>query len=211
MCISEEVSLTTLIIGSIVNFFIIYQLADKLYNKDSLVCFIFVLLWQYALLMQIPDAIAWNNIKNGKSTEAAGKLAAFLNLTQPLILLIGVLFITDNYYSLIPSFVVILAYIINIIMNIHKFEYDVKPGTDCNSLNYSWWNHVSSNLYLLSMTVIMLSIKNIHFKFFNLLIFYASLLISIFLNYSCNPGSFWCWSIASAGLLNFFVYNNFYN
>ena len=92
MCISEEISITTLVLGSLINFYIIYYLSDKLDNNDSLTCFMFVLTWQYALLMQIPDAIAWNNIKNGKSTETAGKLAAFLNLTQPIILLIGILF-----------------------------------------------------------------------------------------------------------------------
>lgn len=208
MCISEEISITTLVLGSLINFYIIYYLSDKLDNNDSLTCFMFVLTWQYALLMQIPDAIAWNNIKNGKSTETAGKLAAFLNLTQPIILLIGILFITNDYNTLIPTFIVMLAYIINVVINMHKFQYDVEPGNDCHSLNYSWWNHVSSNLYLLSMTILILSIKNTYFKFYNIFIFYASLLISIYLNYSCNPGSFWCWSVASAGLLNFIAMRN---
>lgn len=69
--------------------------------------------------MQIPDGLAWNKIKKGENTEFAGKLAAFLNLTQPIVTFILILIITKNYKILIPSAIVLIMYIINVIIKIY--------------------------------------------------------------------------------------------
>jgi hypothetical protein len=165
-----------------------------------------ILIWQYSLLMQIPDAIAWNNIKNNKFSESPGKLAAFLNLTQPIVTFIGMLFIlnVNSYYLLIPAFIVIIIYIVNILLNLKKFKYEVKPEKTCNSLNYTWWDNVNPSLYLIIFPLLFMLLP-IKFAITNLLIFFGTLFISMIVNYNCNPGSWWCWSIASAGILNYLI------
>lgn len=199
MCISEEISYLTLTIGTLVNCFIIYSLINN--KKYELIPIIF--LWQYALLMQIPDGLAWNKIKKGENTEFAGKLAAFLNLTQPIVTFILILIITKNYKMLIPSAIVLVMYIINIYQNLSKFNYNVTPGKNCSSLNYSWWDHLNTIFYMIFFPLVFLAISNLNIIVINTLIFFITIGISIAINYNCNPGSFWCWSVASAGLANY--------
>ena len=205
MCINEEVSITTLLVGTIVNLYILFNLSPKLNNRNYYIAFIVVLVWQYYLLMQIPDAISWNNIKNNKKEEFPGKLAAFLNLTQPIVTFIGVCFIINkNYYLLIPALTVLIIYIINILVNIKNFRYDIKPEKECTSLNYKWWDLVNPALYLIIFPLLFILLP-FKFAITNILIFFGTLFVSMLVNYNCNPGSWWCWSVASAGLINYLI------
>lgn len=207
MCINEETSIITFVVGTIINLILLCKLYPNIKDKNYYTTFVVILsVWQYALFMQIPDTIAWNNIKKNKPNETASKLAAFLNLTQPIVTFIGMLFILNvkSYYLLIPAIIVIVIYVINILLTIKKFKYDVKPEKKCGSLNYSWGEHVSPVLYLIifPLLFLVLPIKSVPI---NLIIFFGTLLISILVNYNCNPGSWWCWSIASAGLVNYLL------
>lgn len=208
MCINEETSWTTLVIGTIVNISILVKLYPSISkNSYNLKTFIIILLWQYALLMQIPDGLAWNRINNNEDTTDVGYLAAFLNLTQPIICFILMALLihltTKDYMILIPGCIILILYIINIIFNLHKFKFDVKPSENCNGLNYQWWEHINSIFYLLAIPVLLLSLNNLKLFTINIIIFFGSLLASILLTYGCNPGSLWCWSISLAGLVNY--------
>lgn len=208
MCINEETSWTTLVIGTIINISILIKLYPSIWNNSyNLKTFIIILLWQYALLMQIPDGLAWNTINNNKDTTSVGHLAAFLNLTQPIICFILMALLihltTKDYMILIPGSIILIFYIINIISNLYKFKFDVKPSEHCRGLNYQWWEHINAIFYLLAIPLLILSLNNLKLFTINIIIFFGSLLASILLTYGCNPGSFWCWSIALAGLVNY--------
>ena len=92
MCINEPVSWVTLLIGTLVNLTALVLLGkqakkgQKLDSTNVVLPIAIISLWQYALLMQIPDALAWRN----PSANYPGKLAFVLNTTQPLIAMICV-------------------------------------------------------------------------------------------------------------------------
>lgn len=201
MCINEETSWTTLILGTVIN---AYLVKDLYRNKIYLPIFI-ILLWQYALLMQIPDAIAWRNIKNGNTTSKEGRLAFFLNVTQPIVLFLFILPFVKNYYMLILALVVLCIYINNIYVNYNDINYETKPHDKCSSLNFKWWEVIDPKLYFLSMTLFFILIPDIKIAFLNILLFYSSFIVSYTIDYTCNPSSLWCWSIASCGLINYLM------
>lgn len=208
MCINEETSIITLVLGTVINLSILIKLYPEIFvNNYSMNTFFVVILWQYALLMQIPDYIAWNSINSNKNTEFAGKLAAFLNLTQPImcfILMLILIHITHkDYITLLPGVIILIFYIINILTNFSKFKYDVSPSINCSGLNYKWWEHINPIFYLLCIPLLIISLKSLKLTILNIIIFFGSLLSSILLTYGCSPGSFWCWSVASAGLINY--------
>ncbi len=197
MCINEETSWITLILGTVIN---TYVVKDLYRNRIYLPIFI-ILAWQYALLMQIPDAIAWRNIKNGNSTEHEGKLAFFLNITQPIVWFLCIMPFVKSYNVLLPVLLLLGIYIYDIYNN--KLKYDITPPEKCNSLNYQWWEKLNPYLYFLVMTSIFMIIPDRKFALLNIILFYGSFIISKLIKYECNFGSFWCWSIASCGLINY--------
>tara|TARA_B100000886_G_scaffold339620_1_gene305660 strand:- start:484 stop:1137 length:654 start_codon:yes stop_codon:yes gene_type:complete len=216
MCISEEVSWTTLIVGTITNIVCISLLYPNLFKKNNskyIYAIVFIILWQYGLLMQIPDGIAWRQIKDNKSTKSSGILAFILNVTQPIIFFIGIIILMiifkKNLYYLIPALILLIYYIYQIIheLLLNNLKFDVSPKNNCKSLNYQWWEKISSTIYLILFPLIIIPLFNLPITILNLSIFFISLIISSFIVYDCNPGSLWCWSIAIAGLINYlFIY-----
>lgn len=183
MCISEKVSWITLLLGSLVNLGVFRATSNKV-----------ILVWQYALLMQIPDALAWRNLN---STEMAGKLACFLNLTQPLA--------TLAIFPSVRGMLFTIPYVINVLKNISSFKYDIKPAKNCSALNYQWWDKINPMFYHIAiMAVLFFGMKT--GSTLNIIIFLGTLFLSKLASYGCGRGgwgSLWCWSVASAGLVNY--------
>lgn len=223
MCINLETSIATFIIGTGLNVYFMFNLINYIktknkIDKDALYCLTFIIWWQYALLMQIPDALAWIDIKNNNYSDNPGKLAFILNITQPIIVFIStfiLIYLTNkkNYLYLIPGFIVIVFYIINVFNQLKKknINYNISPdiSKNCNSLNYQWWDHISPLIYVIVIPLIILSLMNLKWCSINIFIFFATLIISMLLKSNCNPGSFWCWAVASAGLINYLIFKNF--
>ena len=217
MCINFETSVVTLIIGTLVNLLLLFKLFPYIQNgntinENALFAFMFIIIWQYALLMQIPDAIGWHNIKNNESTTNAGKLAFILNVTQPLISLIcvGIIMIklNLNFIYLIPAIIVFILYVVNIFSELNKntIKYDINPAGNCSSLNYQWWEKINVIYYLIVFLLIFIAPLNFKWATTNVTIYLISLAISVLLINNCgNFGSMWCWTIASAGLINYFI------
>ena len=202
MCINEETSWITLIIGTIINMYASYDL----YKNKMFVPLFLVIAWQYALFMQLPDALAWRNIKNGKNTEQEGKLAFLLNVTQPIIYSLCIIPFATNLKLLLLMLIGMFFYVYHIYTNRNTVNYELKPSEKCSSLNYTWWRSpFDYRIYLLVMSLVFLCISNNTFALLNIIIFYGSLILSYIIQYSCNLSSFWCWSIASAGLINYLV------
>jgi hypothetical protein len=157
--------------------------------------------------MQLPDALGWRY----PESKFPGKLAFILNITQPLIffLLICVALkkLKISLVRLLPALLVIIVYIIWWIYYYQSFSFNLKPLINCKSLNYRWWNYKSLLLYTIIFVLTILTIfPSFGYIILSLSIFFGSLLISHYYSNNCFPGSLWCWSVASAGLITFIYY-----
>ena len=121
MCLDERTSWITLITGTVVNMAILtYFIKQLKKDPNAIIPLISLLTWQYALLMQFPDALAWRSLKKGiKPDIGIGMTAAFLNFTQPIIVLIGVFLIIHilkkPVKALYPGMVACLVYAIIVV------------------------------------------------------------------------------------------------
>jgi hypothetical protein len=203
MCISERVSWITLIIGTVSNILSLIYLS-QVRDQKVVIPIILILLWQYALLMQIPDALAWRN----PSATYPGKMAFILNTTQPMILFVVVataLFkMGVSLIRLIPAILTLTAYIILTIKEaLHRKNYDINPTETCKHLTYPWWGNARCRyfLYMASIILLIFSLAPAWgYIIFTLVIFIGSLIASTAVSgHECSGGSLWCWSIAGAG------------
>jgi hypothetical protein len=208
MCISEKISWITLAIGSILNIIILLYLS-RIPDPKVIIPIILIIGWQYALLMQIPDALAWRY----PSAQYPGKLAFVLNVTQPMVLFILVVIaLTKLNISLIrltPAIITLAIYsILTIKDTVNRKEYNIQPPEQCKYLSYSWWSPSKYILYMLSMVLLILCLApEWNYVILTLSIFIGSIIASkMIVGTKCNPGSLWCWSIASAGMITFVYY-----
>ena len=212
MCLSERVSWTTLIIGTIINFACILYLL-RINNKKTIIPIVLILGWQYALLMQIPDALAWRN----PNAKYPGKLAYILNTTQPFIFIIlvaiGLQKMNVPMTRLLPAILIGVIYGVLIIIETYKLNYfTIEPLKSCRNLNYKWWDNLPIVLYFLTLILSMLAVPYLGYIVLNIVIFIGSILIAQkIVGIECNPGSLWCWSVAGAGLCMFLYYILFDN
>lgn len=231
MCFDRKTSLNTLIAGTIVNVLLIYYLIiNKNFNNVKAVI-ILIIAWQYALLMQIPDFLAWDAIEKNKTPEEyIGKIAYFLNITQPLFFLMCTILILylekKKSYLTYPAIGFSIIYIFIVLFSIGKLNFSIN-SKKCKTLDYSWWGSNESGsrnvppsgnpksilfLYFLIMIISCFMIQDIDIRLTNLLIFFISLVGSIYYKNIINEGnecavsSLWCMSIFPAGLFIFIVY-----
>jgi hypothetical protein len=201
MCFSEKISWITLLLGSIINIILILLLS-RISNPRVIIPIMLIVGWQYALLMQIPDALAWRNSK----ASYPGKLAFVLNTTQPIILIIVVAIILTklqkSFIWLIPSLLLCIVYSIYVIKETPHINFDVTPESSCSNLSYRWWSKLPTSLYYIIMITTALAIPSAPFVAISLFLFVSTILVSAkVVSKGCNIGSLWCWSVASAGLV----------
>ena len=229
MCIDEKTSRNTFIIGTLINSAAITNILYKnTINKTGnfirveTVCLI--LLWQYILMMQIPDWLAWRHMRlyPGKEIpKSYGILASLLNYTQPLAILIVLLIIrhykrsTKTVLLILPGIASLFVYCGFVIYNLctEDIDFSLEPcGPKC-SLGYRWWTKIQIILYLLTCTLLILAIPSNPMVITNLSIFWGSFFISMLINYirtnstnNVGLGSLWCWTVGFAGLIIYIVY-----
>jgi hypothetical protein len=208
MCISEGVSWTTLAVGSVLNILILIYLA-QIPDPKVIIPIILILAWQYALLMQIPDALAWRH----PTAQYPGKLAFILNVTQPLVLfilvVIGLTKLGISLVRLIPAIVVLTVYSILTIRDaVDRTDYDIQPPEHCKHLAYSWWDRRKYILYVLSIVLTVLCLAPAWgYIGLSLAIFVGSIIASaIVAGKNCDPGSLWYWSVAGSGVCTLIYY-----
>lgn len=206
MCFDEKNSWSTLVIGTVLNMFAVWYLV-RTSDKEAIIPLCLILGWQYALLMQIPDALAWRNPKS----KFPGKLALVLNVTQPLFLLFMVTIIAAKVGSspltIYPALVVGLIYAGIVVVGTSNPDIIVTPKEDCHNLNYPWWNSINPGYYMIAMLVFICTIPSLGYSTLSLVLFLGSLLATrVMVKDGCESGSLWCWSIAGAGFITFLFY-----
>ena len=202
MCFSEEVSWATLGIGSVINVALIIALL-RIKNPRVIIPIMLIIGWQYALLMQIPDALAWRDLH----AEYPGKLAFFLNVTQPFVAVfaVAVMLIKLNVplVRIVPAVVMAFVYLVLVVKGASKTSFTVEPLEHCTNLDYPWWKKAIPPLfYYLTIICALMAVPSLPMVIVSMILFISTVVISSMLvPKGCNSGSLWCWAVAGAGLV----------
>lgn len=210
MCFNEQISWLTLIISLIATTTCLsYIFISSKNHPDKNKVISLILLWQYAALMQLPEALAWRklNKKSSVNIKTSSILAFFLNITQPIIAFTLIYYLTKPKYDTFTfglSFSLNFLYIcfwIYALLFLQNWSWNIKPLQSCEHLNLAWWknNNFIVFLYLLAIisSCMMLGLK---YFIFSTIIFIGTLLLSNYF-YKCGVGSIWCWIAAFMGII----------
>ena len=200
MCWDEQTSWTTLFIGTVVNLYILWDLFQR---KDNGLEIAIMTYWQFALLMQLPEALIWRSEGTDKS---AIQLAFWLNVLQPVYVYVVTFAFMSPQNRLLTS-VFIAVYLGYILFNLKSLSMNVlKKG--CPHLSFSWWEDaIATILYFVTTVVVLLALPSPLLRYTTLALFGGSYLLTTWL-YPCSYGSMWCWSIAFAGILTYVMICN---
>lgn len=199
MCFDAKTSITTFCVGTTLN------IAGAVYYKDSRFTAM-AMVWQWVLLMQVFDAMAWlypdcKSIQN----KIANRGAYMANITQPIVIFLLFMLITKagkmNKYI---ATVLIMAYISWALVASQsvKRKECLSPSGECPHLDYYWWSRGSQGLFYVFIGAAMFLLLVRPFAFGAVAAGYAgfTLILSMFI-YSCGTPSVWCWAAAFAPLI----------
>lgn len=200
MCLGEKQSWIAFAIGSIVNLFNIFIFKNRTITIISL-------LWQWVLIMQVFEAIAWKNQPQGgvcnSQNNFATRGAMIANLTQPIILaLMMVVFTPVSKRQKLIAMSIIFVYICWVIYALNSIPNQtcLEPKKNCDNLNLSWWEKVPGGtvFYMIAMiSSILLLVRPMNFALLELGYILVALAISVKF-YKCGTGSMWCYLAAFA-------------
>jgi len=207
MCFDEKTSWITFIVGTLFNVLGIYYYQDYRYTAVAI-------MWEWILLMQVFDAIAWRYPECGSTQNKFAARGAYIaNMTQPVVIYLVMILLTMNVSTSnkVISSVLILAYICSVLYSSQEIN-DVeclRRTEQCSNLQYSWWDGQNVTLFLYFVCVLglpLLLFRPMSFAVYTSSFISAIFVLSLFL-YRCGVASVWCWFAAFAPVLNFFVWN----
>lgn len=150
MCWSATTSLVTLIAGTLFNFGS-YALLRQTQSPT------YLLVWSFALLMQIPEGIVWLQLDAGHDDiSAASRLALVLNITQPLAFLLGIRF-GGLYREFRYAYVALLLYAVVLATQFNEMwstSASIAPNEDCPHLSLRYWDMSRGIVYLVSSLLV---------------------------------------------------------
>lgn len=203
MCWNEQVSWISLIVGTIINASVIGYFNNPVVTA---ICLAF----EYSLLMQLFEALAWRYRKNREKVPKSISMGACIaNVTQ--VLFTGLIFLAitpQTRNTQIAAVTIMVVYIL--LMGYYmrsKYVVDIQGGDkNCHHLSYSWWNPKKTPngtkmgyVYIVTLILlILLLIKPFHLGVFIAIYVTLALILSNII-YSCGSASLWCWFVASAG------------
>ncbi len=205
MCWNEPVSWITFILGTLFSFLVAW------YFQEDIITIICVL-WEWVILMQFFEAIAWRTQPVQKTSiplgnKFAGVGAMIANTTQPIIMGLGLICFTEvSIVNKVVAMIVVFAYICWLLYALNEspqVNYLI-PEQTCHHLKYTWWDSFPLDAvpYTLAvLALIFLLLRPIDLAWFEVLYIIVTVGIS-FLFYRCNNsiGSIWCWFATAAPL-----------
>lgn len=202
MCWSKDVSYATFVTGTLLNLAFATLFASfRRYELALLVVF-----WEYALLMQLSEAAAWEELETAPTTSRLSTLTAFaLNVTQPVAAWIAVAWITQSWALTPVAWVMALVYIAQMVHDRAQIRTALERGIQpldnrkCDHLQLDWWTTASGIWYNLLMVVVFLHLP-VPLFWVTLIVFEASWGLA-FVWKRCGVASLWCWSIACASVV----------
>lgn len=191
MCWNATVSFLTFFVGSCVNATAYFILQRMRISK-------ILIYWQYALIMQLVEGVAWIQYNDGMTMRVISMFALLFNVTQPIILALVVRFGMKT--SITRAIIANIMYVALIVSDqIWEFS-NIAPARECNHLELRYWNVPRTTLYMLASLISFSEIPDRIWAVTNTCIFVGSLLIAILMS-SCGVGSLFCWLIAVSGVV----------
>ena len=209
MCWNATTSITSFIIGTLVNVFVMLK------HKNSKIIFAICIIWQWILLMQLSEYFIWVSQQGGDVNKYATKCALVLNLTQPIfVYLILICILNIELKFKIMASILILFYICYMLIEINKVdEYKyTTPSENCTHLNLKWWKDIKNSglIYcIILFAIIMLLGRPIGISFFTVFFIFMMLVMSHKF-YGCGGPSMWCWFVVPFPFFLSLFYNQFY-
>jgi len=204
MCWDKRTSVITFVLGTAVNIFNIFYFRTTVITLLSII-------WEWVLLMQVFEAIAWDSQPRDSSGECSkqNKLAAngalIANVTQPiLIALLLVSFSPAPVQNKVIAMTAIFGYICWLIyaMNQTRPFTCLERGENCDNLNLVWWEKFpgSAIIYAAIIPIVgLLLLRPMDLAWATIIFIAVTFGISRTF-YGCGTGSMWCWFAASAPL-----------
>lgn len=188
MCWSEEVSLLTFTIGTLVNILVAYAIPDP-----TIIAITFI--WEIVLLVQLYEAIGWHSIKEGNSSNGAANVLAIAVMLQPIIVAFALLAVSDagmnsKYLAALIAFLY-AGWCLYVLLHTEKFQ----MKENCSHVDYYWWDSFPGHSfpYLIALfALLLLLIRPIDLAIFVSLFLAITLGLSAIF-YRQNIGSIWCW------------------
>lgn len=199
MCWDIETSLTTLAIGTVFNAFNVYKFS-KSYPQIVPISVVF----QWTLLMQLFEAMAWYSQKNPDMNSKAAEYAMVANVTQPIVTVFILLVCMsdlpiENKAVAVGAVFAYTCWLLLELNNQDKFKV-LKPKHGCEHLDLVWWSKFRGKCipYLVVLfTVLILLLRPVNDMVVTTSYIFISLVLSYFI-YPCGTGSMWCWFAAFA-------------
>ena len=192
MCWNAQVSFITFAIGTLLNISSYLYLRHMQSSIRNIIIY-----WQYTLLMQIVEGIAWIQIEN--DIQIVSKFAMLLNTFQPLVLMLVVrfgLYVKPIKYAGIAN---LMYFSLLISDGVWNFT-DIKPQDECIHLRLRYWTTARTTLYMLASLISFWEIPGLFWSIVNMSIFLISFFVAMIFT-SCGVGSLFCWIIFTSGPL----------
>jgi hypothetical protein len=204
MCFDARTSFITFIIGTIFSL-ILYKSSNNKYVK------VISIAWFFVVFMQFFEGLSWLSKDNNniELSNFSTYFACIVNFIQPIILLIGLIYITDNKNGRNSLLALLIIYIIILFYRLQTLSLD-KPlyhqVESCGHLDYYWWGNfrIGSYTYFIAFIVGLLYIKPIKLGIIIILYLLLSYMISLKI-YPCGKSSIWCWSTAFGPIFTLFL------
>jgi hypothetical protein len=205
MCFDKETSIITFIIGTVINIFIIC------YFNETVITLL-AIIWQWILLMQLFEAIAWDSQPEpgSKNCSSKNKFAAngalIANITQPIIIaLVLISFTTVPTQNKVIAMILLFAYICWLLYAMGQMNpvNCILQGKNCENIDLAWWRDFPGGALpygIMFAAAILLLLRPMDLAIVVLIGTFGFYLLSSFF-YGCGSGSVWCWFAASAPLL----------
>lgn len=157
-----------------------------------------LLSWQFGLLMQIPEAMEWRDLRKGVRRSLPRHLAFWLNVTQPLAAYAAVAYTVRSHDAL--SILGLGLYALTFTTG--KIGDSIRPRSGCPHIVLDWWPVHRAIAYNL---VTLLILRRLPSFAMHACIFESTLLFSALFLKPCAIASVWCWSTFVAATVVFLV------
>lgn len=199
MCWNKEISLLSFVFIVICCIALINYETDDITTKQNKIIGYYLL---FVGLMQLIDYFIWIDLKCIKGiNKLAGYLGPLLNYLQPVVLLILLLYFTNNFKieSLVEKIIVgiTILYFITV-MYIYFFKY-LKTGKICSTVNnkhlsWSWTNYIWKILYFPVSLLVIYLFYHYNYSLIPAILSYVLLFISMIL-FKQNIAELWCFFV----------------
>ena len=194
MCWSERASYFSFVVGTLTNAIVIRHLirTGDTYEVPML------LSWQFGLMMQIPEAMEWRDMRLGRKRNAPGNIAFLLNILQPAATYVATS-VTVGTFRHYPATIGLVVYALLFLTG--DINRDIRPTKDCPHINLDWWPSHRGLYYHVVMIVLLSRLRSF---WIHALVFEGTWLFSR-LKKPCAVASVWCWTTFVAAVCVFFL------